>query len=571
MRHPLFPAMVALWFAALFGLGSLAIGANALESLVLALHLDVALPAAAPPLGITARILLALAMFGLGAALGLLLALRLARGAQPTRERTMRPAFASRAAAPSDDDEDLARLDAARAGQTGGRRRALAMEEDFVPAPPSHVPLPGGAPEILDLSVLDRLSTPEETAPEPQAIATVAELLSDESEFVRLPQSEPAFAAEPRFQTEAVADPAPGEALPSAPSRAFDVPGASGIEDLADANDPVPVAPEITPETAIEVVAPPSRAFAPPAEAAPEPVVTIQQVSLPRFVRSPQDGAEKLLAAPLSSLGVVELAERLALAIARRRAEAPPVSEAAPVVETPAFAAEEAKPFAPVPPIVLEATAEDEEAETAMPIAEISPPRPVIPAALRPFDFGDEDDDDVAGAALASFLPPRRFTAPVVPTEALAGQRDDGADDFDFEDEVASQADDIPAASAALSPIGGDGEESDPYGSLLGMKTPARQSFIRIDEPVEADESVEPVVIFPGQNGQRPAFAAPLPETPAAETQAPAPAASEAFRRFDAPQSLPPVAPGTQAADPDETERALKAALATLQRMSGAA
>ncbi|HMO68666.1 MAG TPA: hypothetical protein PKE25_08410, partial [Novosphingobium sp.] len=61
-RHPLFPVLVALWFAALFGLGSLAVRIGLVEALVLRLRLDLILPFAAPPLGMKARVLIAPAM-----------------------------------------------------------------------------------------------------------------------------------------------------------------------------------------------------------------------------------------------------------------------------------------------------------------------------------------------------------------------------------------------------------------------------------------------------------------------------------------------------------------------------
>ena len=54
-RHPLFPAVVALWFGALFGLGSMAIRPGLIEDMVLAAGIDTLVPAAAPPLGMTAR------------------------------------------------------------------------------------------------------------------------------------------------------------------------------------------------------------------------------------------------------------------------------------------------------------------------------------------------------------------------------------------------------------------------------------------------------------------------------------------------------------------------------------
>lgn len=67
-RHPLFPAIVALWFAALLGMGSFALSASLLEKLVIAGHVDSLIPAAAPPLGASARLMLALVL-GLAAGL----------------------------------------------------------------------------------------------------------------------------------------------------------------------------------------------------------------------------------------------------------------------------------------------------------------------------------------------------------------------------------------------------------------------------------------------------------------------------------------------------------------------
>jgi hypothetical protein len=71
--HRWFPAMVALWFAALFGLCALAVPSALLERLVGALGLDRLFPAAAPPLGETARLLIAAGLSSVGEIIGLLL------------------------------------------------------------------------------------------------------------------------------------------------------------------------------------------------------------------------------------------------------------------------------------------------------------------------------------------------------------------------------------------------------------------------------------------------------------------------------------------------------------------
>ena len=71
---PLFAPAVALWFAALFGLGTLATSTTVLELAVLAFRLDALIPAAAPPLGMTARILIAGGMTLLGGSIGFVVA-----------------------------------------------------------------------------------------------------------------------------------------------------------------------------------------------------------------------------------------------------------------------------------------------------------------------------------------------------------------------------------------------------------------------------------------------------------------------------------------------------------------
>lgn len=72
--HPLFVPAVALWFASLFGLGSLALRTAAWEAVVAALQVDALIPAAGPPLGTTARVLIACGMALLGALAGFVVA-----------------------------------------------------------------------------------------------------------------------------------------------------------------------------------------------------------------------------------------------------------------------------------------------------------------------------------------------------------------------------------------------------------------------------------------------------------------------------------------------------------------
>jgi hypothetical protein len=68
--HRLFP-VVPVWFAALLGLTSFVVPPRMLASLVVASGLPKVLPAAAPPLGFTARVLVAFALAVVGGLIGL--------------------------------------------------------------------------------------------------------------------------------------------------------------------------------------------------------------------------------------------------------------------------------------------------------------------------------------------------------------------------------------------------------------------------------------------------------------------------------------------------------------------
>ena len=89
--HPAFPFIVALWFAALLGLGSLVVPVPVIERIVVATGIAGIVPAATPPLGFTARALMALAFTFGGAMAGLLIARQVAKAnnaAPVTRMRT---------------------------------------------------------------------------------------------------------------------------------------------------------------------------------------------------------------------------------------------------------------------------------------------------------------------------------------------------------------------------------------------------------------------------------------------------------------------------------------------------
>lgn len=151
-RHPLFPAVVAMWFGSLFGLGSLAVRASLIESLVIKFSLDVLLPAAAPPLGLKFRIILALLMAAIGIALGAALARRIARPKQVATPR--RREVGGRAAARQ--ARAAAAAAASEPADMTARRRPLAMTNEEERAENYELaPLPGSSPAILDVTQID--------------------------------------------------------------------------------------------------------------------------------------------------------------------------------------------------------------------------------------------------------------------------------------------------------------------------------------------------------------------------------------------------------------------------------
>lgn len=591
--HPLFPAVVALWFGALFGLGSLAVRPSLLESLVIASRIDLIVPAAAPPLGLTARILMALGMAAMGAVIGILIARQVTRPKTEVRQRKRtgvareesplqyrardaHPDAPARRPISINDElgEDGATFGT---GMLSGRRRALAVElpeQDFVPH--DMAPLPGGAPQIFDGA-----------GPAPESdLADAAALLAA---AVPLELGEFAQTVEQQTIDRQPMDHQPPKFQPPADPVTLD--WAAAQRDCVAI--PAPVAPLDMPTAMQERDV--RQVFQTAAPAEPRQIfgVTAQDDHLPpEFIQSagyttsvfdaeaaqplfpahdPVSAAPEAALPPLGTLGMTDLAARLAESMRRRRAArdaalaAPPttpVSEPAEPVFEPApytpFA--EYAPSEPIPapfavPVETMATAAPAEPVSAIErLPEVAPAPLPMPAALRPLSF-DDPHDDSDDDMLASLLPPRHIAMP---------------------------APDASAAEAASEPAEADIDEpveEEKFGSLLdlGLGALVRPQFVRIEEPETDMADAEPVVIFPGQGapvGAVPAFLAPaFAAAPAPQS---APADSAPFRRFDAPASVghgQPIAnlAAAPALDPAETDRALRAALANLQRMSGAA
>lgn len=170
-RHPLFPAIVALWFAALLGVGSLVLRTALLERLVLTTGLDTMITAAAPPLGIKARLLVALALGLLGAVTGWLLALRVARPAARRAPQVFK----------------VADVDLPKAPRQESRQAPMLDPSSLAAAPTLDEPVFAPEPELVEA---ESLAVAEPVAPviaTPDAIEVAASAMTIEAEAVVAP------------------------------------------------------------------------------------------------------------------------------------------------------------------------------------------------------------------------------------------------------------------------------------------------------------------------------------------------------------------------------------------------
>lgn len=353
--HRLFPAFAALWFAALLGLGSLVIPGIQLGAIVVGTGLPALVPAAAPPLGFTAHLLVALALAMLGAALGLLLGLRL----RSPRRSAIRPAAAI-VVPPTPEADTVYKVRARDAHPDAPPRRPLVLAEALgekvaeVPAEPE--------PEV-SLPLLRRKRTPAAGGP-----------IADPS----APQTQ-----EAPFSSHAVVRPLDLSAL--------DLDG--------------PLNPPFFTEPERVEPRPPFRTETAPAQWAQPaaPVLLAATPQLPVDVAGAHravSGGERspLAGAPLENLGLVHLVERLALAIAEQKAANEAVIEA----DAAAEAAADRRPSGPTREAMLRrlgAIAAGEpleapdgsassltaswQAPAASPGEAVVPIRPAVPAHLQ--------------------------------------------------------------------------------------------------------------------------------------------------------------------------------------------
>lgn len=480
--HRLFPALVALWFAALLGLGSFVVPASLIERASSAAGLAALVPAAAPPLGLTARLLIAGVMTIVGVVAGLVLALRLRpRPVEVVRRRgaVARTYDAVEEAEPVQEEAPALDVQADDAPQV----RAFDAHPD---APPRR-------PFVLsdDLVLADEPAPIDHDAPraaEPEIVGEVFE----EAEWTEAEGEDQLFCV-----SEAVAT--------AAPDVAVEIPAAS-------------------------------------------PIASVR-------VR----GGAAIADAPLDTLGLVQLVERLALAIDARRAfvggdgqpaAAPAPAPSAQPEEEPVVAqsietvavVEAIEPETPRQVFVMPGVVEAADAADAPAEAAIAPDVEPETDVAEPADIVAPDVVAPLPLARPSVPLPRLFgagQAPAQPPRILAASWD-AADEDDAHDEDIV----VPrflGRGPTAAPAADDGNAEPAQVARFGAPRAApRQEFIR-DHADDADVS-EPVVVFPGHGAR-----APVDDGQARATQG---------------------EPRTDPQGAEDTERALRAALATLQRMT---
>lgn len=603
--HRLFPAIVALWFAALLGIGSLVIAPEALSAVVSALGIPKLIHAASPPLGFTARALLALVMAGSGVVIGLIIGSRIAarhkaqplrkidptkgRQVKPTRTYSYKPAEQALEAetgtaqkrGPLRASEAFADIEPL----TDRPEPALQADYEDVASPSDDHFAVLGAPRVESYQPDDAIVHDHFDAllANPMQHNAIAELVPPASFTTPVDQHEaPGF--EPALEGRLTRDPIKLQAAQPHPESPRHQPECE-------------LAPEPEPETE--------------PHPAPSPVAqdAVKQIS------SDTDARRPLSEAPLETLGTVQLVERLALAMAaaeeaRTEGRNAPSHFAAPIAQPTAAASEAATANASPSdePMELEAYFEDApHQEVALrfvaPMANMKPepafqasepwsgpdfakhasldataldaPAPRFqaspPSILDPIAqaWGEESNEDDDAPTIA---PPRFLsTNPGVSGELKPASLRDNRPLFGGRQSPPARAIDENTLDE-LDEGSSDNAGEDRYPSLLDIQSVPREA-IRIAAP-EAHQA-EPIVMFPNVG---PPNAGPNAGQRADAPFAPPPASTLQSRRglpFQAPAGAgagAPIMPPELPADPvdaEEADRALRAALATLQRMSG--
>ncbi|ROT96702.1 hypothetical protein EB810_01745 [Altererythrobacter sp. FM1] len=445
--HPAFPVIVALWFCALFGIGSMVLPAALLEKVVASTGISVVIPAAAPPLGMTARILIALAAAGIGVVAGLFVARKVA---------------------------------ASQGNTTPARSRSIASgpeEKAESTADPLSTKKPISAHEELGS---DRFDAPFDD--DENEVMSVAHNAESDAESDSL-----------RFHTVLQSDEVHDDALELA---AF----AEGGEEIAADEYGIPLAGPQAPIAHASIagsdeepapLANEKEAMADHIETAP--FATTDANGLPASAQAEQapatHPADNILNRPVEELSIAGLVERFAHALETHRASVAAQANAAPAPQysdqTP-DSAHETRP----------STAHRESVPAA-------PPPPYVPSALRPIAI-DDDDEGFGDEHISDFDPTSALTCP---TYSAGHTTDYSASNRAAEHVPFTLTRDSFAEPANVANSDYDGcESNDEYSSLLTMKSPftlPREPAQVYDEDDREASDSKPTAAFPGQSDRQ--------------------------------------------------------------------
>lgn len=472
--HRLFPAIVALWFATLFGLGFLVLPGHALERIIGASGISAIIPVAAPPLGLTARLLVSLGAGIAGGLAGYAAARAIApRGKRDEQARARRESRRERA------ESQTQSLPEAR------RRRPLSAMADL--GPPMDAPV----------------SQEEPVSREPEEYFA-AQLGPAEAEI------------EPAIELDAIEIVV--EELPQADAASHKLPAS---------------------EAEPEAVQPKAR--------------TTDELNLP----SDPD-------ADLSRMGVVQLAERLGIAMQRRatRPQSPPPAALAELATyltgaRPAASPPSARPTPSAEPVASASQDPVAQQVVSAPIA-LAPVASVAASPVEPLAAAER----ILGRA-STASEPEPASVPARPRSMTLELESFGEEEYDDENDViASLSLPLAGLTPQTAPLEDEAEEieeeageDDSYSSLLAMRIPQRVAVVE-----SGDMAQEPVAV-PSPEAGKPAQVSEMPVPTG-------PAPTGDVRPFSQPIMTPS---GRPWADRAETERVLRNALAAIQRKTGAA